>query len=177
MWVERVPTAADASSIGKSDACSALWRARDSRTRAAAEATSGLDLSASAITRVSSGSSKRFHHRERSCDGAATGNPPAFFQAAGNARVGPVDGALSEQAPRPSGIRLEQISKRGCDMLISKGMPWVSVDERNPSWHGLKSYAAKHRSFHGDGVSMVFFCLRACQQGVRKIIEVFSCGR
>src|SRR5688572_23173485 len=69
---------------GKSEAASESRWARDSRMRAAAEAMSGLFCNAPEMMRLSVGSSKRFHQRERSLDGEATGKCAAFFQSAGS---------------------------------------------------------------------------------------------
>ena len=55
--------------------------------------------------RLSMGSSKRLHQRDRSFSGEATGKSPAFFQSAGIVTGPDEEPDLSAQEPSPTGIR------------------------------------------------------------------------
>ena len=87
--------------VGNSEACVALRLARASRTRALAEAMSGLDSRPLRIRRVSVGSLNAPHQRARSRSGLAVGKAAAFFHETG---TGPVFGSCRDgwQAARSS---------------------------------------------------------------------------
>ena len=92
---------------GKSDAPVELRRARDSLIRAEAEAMSGLFLRAIEIMRESVGSSKRFHHRDRSREGEATGKWAEFFHSAGIGKLTCKEVGETRHALNPMRIMLK----------------------------------------------------------------------
>ena len=98
--------------MGKSEALSAFRRARDSLMRADADAMSGLFFSASEMMRERVGSSKRFHQRERSRVGEATGKWEAFFQSAGREIFCLVKDEGPAQALNPAKARLGRRKNR-----------------------------------------------------------------
>ena len=69
------------------------------------------------MIRDSVGSSKRFHHRERSRDGDATGKFPAFFQSAGNAKFSLAPGTGGAQPVNPASSRLINGKEQGSFIL------------------------------------------------------------
>ena len=98
--------------VGKSKAISASRRDRASRMRAEADAMSGLFPRASEMMRLRPGSSKRFHQRERSRAGEATGNPAAFFQSAGMEGSPRIETERTPQPLNPMKTKLESRTRR-----------------------------------------------------------------